>query len=219
MIKIIKQLLNKEKTVYVTVSMGVDSLASLHWLMWKGYKVVGVHFNHKIREQNDEMEKNFQKFCEEFHIKGICGYGNNLNTESECRRARVEFYSTIFKEEEGILITAHHLNDWIESYLLNCFRGKPDHEPIPLWSLFPNYKVVHPFLLTKKKDFQQYVDRNKLKHYIVEDETNSAVKGSRRNWVRQRIIPEMAKNELSLEKFAKKKIESLVEEVITQKSV
>lgn len=215
MIKLIKQLINKENPLYVATSMGIDSLASLHWLRWKGYKVIAVHFNHKIRKQNDEMEKNFKKFCRDFNIEGLCGYGGNLKTESDCRRARIEFYSTIFVKKQTI-VTAHHLNDWIESYLLNCFRGKPGHEPIPFKSRFSNHEIVHPFLLTKKKDFQQYVDRNGLRHYIIEDETNLILKGSRRNWIRQTIVPEMLRNQISLERFAKKRIEMLVQEVITK---
>jgi tRNA(Ile)-lysidine synthase TilS/MesJ len=44
--------------------------------------------------------------------------------------------------------------------------------------------------------------------YVVEDETNVENKGSRRNWLRNIIIPEMKKNKISLEKFAKNKINS-----------
>jgi tRNA(Ile)-lysidine synthetase-like protein len=217
MIKAIKGLISKEKTLYVATSMGVDSLGALHWLKWKGYKVIALHFNHKIRMQNDEMEKSFQKFCCDFNIEGICGYGKNLKTEADCRQARIDFYSTIFVERQTI-VTAHHLNDWVESYLLNCFRGKPGHEPIPLKSRFSNHEIIHPFLLTRKKDFKQYVDRNDLRHYIVEDETNLVLKGSRRNWVRQTIVPEMLKNQISLEKFAERKIEILAQELIKQQS-
>lgn len=209
MIKAIKNLISKEEVIYVAVSMGIDSLAAIHWLIWKRYKVIGLHFNHKMRNQNDKMESSFKKFCLDFGIQGYCGEGENLKTEAECRKARIEFY-----EKEmigGKIVTAHHLNDWVESYLLNCFRGKPNHIPIPLTSKFNNYHIIHPFLLTRKKDFQQYVDRNNLSQYIVQDESNAILKGSRRNWIRQAIIPEMVKNELSLEKFAKRKIGTLAQ--------
>jgi hypothetical protein len=36
--------------------------------------------------------------------------------------------------------------------------------------------------------------------------TCAQTKGSRRNWIRQQIIPEMIKNKLSLENFAERKI-------------
>ena len=48
--------------------------------------------------------------------------------------------------------------------------------------------------------------------YTVQDESNFITKGSRRNWIRSKIIPEMIKNKLSLEKFAKRKIISLLKQ-------
>lgn len=212
MIKAIKNLIDKDEALYVAVSMGVDSLAAIHWLIWKRYKVVGLHFNHKMREQNDEMENSFKKFCSDFGIEGICGKGKNLKTEADCRKARIEFYeNTLIK---GKVITAHHLNDWVEGYLLNCFRGKATHEPIPLISQFQNYQIVHPFLLTKKKDFEEYVDRNNLSKYTIQDESNAVLKGSRRNWIRNVILPEMALQKLSLEKYAKRQISKLLLESV-----
>jgi tRNA(Ile)-lysidine synthase TilS/MesJ len=116
------------------------------------------------------------------------------------------------------IITAHHLNDYVESYLLNCFRGHPNHTPIEFFSEFniedkkyfdgKYYKIIHPFLLSTKRDFRQYLERNNYMKYVVEDETNVENKGSRRNWLRNIIIPEMKKNKISLEKFAKNKINS-----------
>jgi len=211
MIRIIKSLVNKEETSYVAVSMGVDSLAVVHWMLSKSYKVVALHFNHKMREQNEEMERKFKSFCEEFNVKNFCGCGSGLKTENECRNARIEFYSNAVKEKAAKVVTAHHINDWVEGYLLNCFRGKQENDPIPLISNFSKYKIVHPFLLSRKKDFEQYIDRNNLRRYAVRDETNSFIKGSRRNWVRERIIPEMNKNQVSLEKFAKRKIGTLAQ--------
>lgn len=204
MINVIKQILSKNKRYYLAVSMGLDSVAAYHWMIGKGYKVSPVHFNHKLRSQNDLMENNFYDLCKATNSKPIIGYGENLKTEAECREARINFYNKICKNE--IIITAHHLNDYVESYLLNCFRGHPNKEAIPLESQFENFKIIHPFLLTTKKDFKQYVERNNCSQYIVEDETNNFIKGSRRNWVRSVIIPEMNLQKLSLEKFAKRKI-------------
>lgn len=194
---------------YLALSMGVDSVAALHWLLSKKYQVIALHFNHNIRDQNQLMEKNFQKICSDFNLESFCGKGSNLLTESSCREARLKFYEEVVSKNSTI-ITAHHLNDWVENYLLNCFRGHPEHQPIRIESEFKNYKIAHPFLLTKKKDFQQYVDRNNLCKYVIEDETNRIVQGSRRNWLRNQIIPEMIKNKLSLEKFAERKIKSTI---------
>ncbi len=206
MIKIIKEILPKDKKYYFAVSMGIDSVAAFIFLKVKGYDVNPIHFNHKLRSQNDFMEMKFLELCEATNSKPIIGYGENLSTEAECRTARLNFYE---KKCCGIIITAHHMDDYIESYLLNCFRGHPDRDPIPLKSQFNNFTIIHPFLLSRKKDFKQYLDRNGYLRYTIEDETNNFAKGSRRNWIRQQIIPEMTKNKLSLEKFAERRIKSI----------
>ena len=217
MIKIIKQLAPQDQHYYLAVSMGVDSVAALFWLKSKGYNITPLHFNHNLREQNHKMEFRFKELCQKLNCAGTSSVGSNLKTEAECRTARLKFY-----EEAacgGKVITAHHLNDWVENYLLNCFRGHPNHMPFELTSHFQNYQIIHPFLLSTKKDFEQYLDRNKWMCYIVEDESNSVIKGSRRNWIRKNIILEMNSQKLSLEKFAKRKIEKLLLESVNKKQL
>jgi tRNA(Ile)-lysidine synthetase-like protein len=216
MIKIIKELLSKDQIYYFSVSSGIDSISAFHWMKSKNYSVVPIHFNHKLRVQNDIMEQKFIEFCEKIRAKYIIGRAeNSLKTENECRQSRINFYKSIFKNNESI-ITAHHLNDWIESYLLNCFRGKPNHNPFNLISNFENFNIIHPFLVSRKKDLIQYAERNHLLDYVVEDETNFHKKGSRRNWIRNIILPEMKSNKVNLEKYASRMIEKIIKKTRTR---
>lgn len=211
MIKIIKDVVPKENHYFVAVSMGVDSVAALFWLRSKGYKITPLHFNHNLRAQNGTMHEKFLQLCKTLGLEGKTEIGINLKTEVDCRNARLNFYSNV--AQGGTIITAHHLNDWVENYMLNCFRGHPNHTPIPLYSKFENFKIVHPFLLTRKIALKQYLIRNKWDHLVVEDQSNCVVKGSRRNWIRCNIIPEMMMQKISLEKYAKRKIGKMVEMV------
>lgn len=202
MIKIISPIIDRKKPYFLALSMGVDSLGAFFWLKSNGFKITPLHFNHGLRTQNDQMLDRFLALCKDLNILGHYEVGSGLRTEKDCRDARLSFYSRI----GGDIITAHHLNDWIEGYLLNCLRGKPDHISIPLVSKFEKFCLVHPFLLSRKKDFSEYLERNGWLKYTVEDESNKIIKGSRRNWVRSVIIPEMISQKMSLEKFAKRKI-------------
>ena len=114
----------------------------------------------------------------------------------------------------GTVITAHHLNDWVESYLMNCMRGCPEKNPFEVETRFKNFNILHPFLLTRKCDFEEYIERNMLMKFFVEDETNLVNKGSRRNWVRNDLIPLMKQQDISLEKFAKRSINDLYDQYI-----
>lgn len=208
MIKVIKPLLCTKQHYFIAVSMGVDSVAALFWLRSKGYSVTPLHFNHNLRAQNGTMHERFLSLCKDLNLKCESDIGIGLKTENDCRQARLNFYSRVAKG--GTIITAHHLNDWVESYLLNCLRGHPRHSPIKFKSKFEEFDVVHPFLLTRKKDFEQYLVRNKWDHYVVKDESNLVSKGSRRNWIRNTILPQMQSQKLSLEKFARKKIQTML---------
>ena len=155
MIRIVKSILPKEKEYHLAVSMGVDSVAALFWLRWKGYKVIPLHFNHNLRAQNFTMQERFLALCEKLGIYGITEtWVKGMGTEADCRDARLDFYSRM--AAGGTIITAHHLDDWIESYLLNCLRGHPGKKPFRLESNFPNFTVIHPFLPTRKRDFLQH---------------------------------------------------------------
>lgn len=208
MIKIIKSVLPKDKHYHLAVSMGADSVAALFWLRWKGYQVTPLHFNHNLRSQNFIMHEKFKLLCEKLALEGKSDvWVKGMGTEAECRDARLNFYRNSCKG--GNIITAHHLDDWIESYLLNCLRGHPGKKPFSLESDFGDFKILHPFLPTRKRDFIQFLERNNWMEWVVEDETNKITKGSRRNWIRSAIIPEMTRQRLSLEKYAKRRIEKL----------
>lgn len=205
MIRIIKQALPKERKYHLAVSMGCDSVAAFFWMRWKGYEFTPLHFDHNLRAQNYTMREKFHRMCESLGVDGKSDIGKNLRTEADCREARLDFFSR--NARGGTVVTAHHLDDWIESYLLNCFRGHPNHEPIPLSSSFHDFTVVHPFLPTRKRDFIEFLERNGWADWIVEDQSNEVIEGSRRNWIRRAIIPQMNSQRLSLEKYARRKID------------
>ena len=210
MIKIIKEICPKDKEYRFAVSTGVDSVAAYFWMRGKGYNVTPIHFNHKLREQNDLMEKKYIELCKATNVTPIVGSGKYLVSENDCRQARLDFY----RGYGETILTAHHLDDWVESYILNCFRGHPNHDPFNLVSDFEAFQIVHPFLLCNKNDLVQYAERNNLMRFVVADETNSVVKGSRRNWIRNNIVPEMKNQKLSLEKYAKRKIQSMIDDLV-----
>lgn len=213
MISLINEIMPPKKhPIYVAVSMGVDSLAACFYLRNRGYQVIPLHFNHKMRPQNDEMENSFAALMGHYGYwyldSSEVGCGEGLKTEEECRKARLQFFKDIPQKEnfEKIIVTGHHLDDYQESYLLNCFRGHPEYKPMNLVSDFVSFKIIHPFLLTEKRDFVQFVERwdnGSLKKYLTKDESNDTIKGSRRNWVRNIIVPEMEKAKVSLKKHCK----------------
>lgn len=189
------------KDSYVAISGGVDSIAAAYFLRKYGIQKA-YHFNHKMRPQNDMMEQKVRAFCEKHGIKLIVKWGSNLSTEAECRNARI---NTFFNTIGGTLITAHHLDDAAESYLLNGFRGHFEYLPIPIYSSFKTGQIIHPFLLQEKSKFQQIAKQHNLEEFVEEDETNEQIKGSRRNWIRNSIMPLLEQEQIGIKKIVKKR--------------
>lgn len=88
-----------------------------------------------------------------------------------------------------LVVTAHHLNDQIESTLMNLMRGKPHDElsmkqKIAFGKMF-KYK---PMLEIPKNEIIEQATKRDLEW--IEDSTNTDNKNER-NWMRNVIIPQL----------------------------
>jgi tRNA(Ile)-lysidine synthase TilS/MesJ len=126
-------------------------------------------------------------------------------SEDGLRQARLEYIKN--NVDCTVFVTAHHLDDATESYMMNILRGKEGFLPIPFITEVGSNLIVHPFLFTKKADFRQYAERNDLMKFVVEDETNKVTKGSRRNFIRNEIIPLLEREKMGLSTIVKKKMQ------------
>lgn len=193
-----------ENNIYVACSGGIDSIAILHFLKKKNIKAF--HFNHKFREQNDHMESSVRRFTDDFNIplevrsrKETDKIKEGDSIEAKAREWRLHAINEI----GGTFIMCHHLDDCVESYLMNCFNGHPERKPIPKETRLENAKLIRPILYTSKQDLEEYVEKNDLGKYIVEDETNTDT-SYRRNAIRLSIIPTISKEYKGMRKVVKK---------------
>ena len=201
----------RASSISVLCSMGVDSVAAAHYCITKLSRITFRHFNHGLRKQNDLMETSYISMMLEKDFREM-GYPpvvlrNYIKDKSEdgLRQARIEYIKN--NVASTIFITAHHLDDATESYMMNVLRGKEGFLPIPFITEVGSNLIVHPFIFTKKADFRQYAERKDLMKFVVEDETNKVTKGSRRNFIRNEIIPLLQREKMGLDTIVKKKIE------------
>ncbi len=191
-------------------SGGVDSVAAAHFLM-KGDKRFSLfHFNHKLRPQNDLMEKTVIQFATDFglilRIFTAVDFpiSQEGSLESCAREARLKAIGNLLVDSNTVVL-CHHLDDAIESYLMKCFCGTLHENFLPIQTKLNNGKtLLRPFLQTPKSKFIEYAQRNNLDKYIVEDETNKDTK-IRRNFIRHKVLP-IVNEEYGLRKVVLKKI-------------
>lgn len=190
----------------VGVSGGVDSIACLHLLhrIYKN-KVSACHVNHGYQPINKDMMESVTLFCKEHGIPlvKIINHGNDSIKSNVEARLR-EFRLGAFKTLQSDIVLCHHLNDAVESYLMNTFRGCPEYKPIQEVTQLDGvpFKLIRPFLANPKINFQQYAENNGLMKYVVEDPSNSDNR-FRRNHIRNQIIPML--DNFGLEKVVYKK--------------
>jgi tRNA(Ile)-lysidine synthase len=115
------------------------------------------------------------------------------------------------------LLTAHHLDDNIETMLMHFFRGTGIHG---LRGMLPKQAhIVRPLLFARRQEIKQFAEENNLTW--VEDSSNASDKYSR-NYFRHQLIPLVqkiypeAENNLAnnLRRFAD--MEELYEQAVVQ---
>lgn len=213
-----KRSLITNKNLVIGVSMGVDSLAVSHFLS-RNHNVNLIHVNHGTPLANYFQDKfltyvSYLKSVSRHQVTYEVFKGETILETSEAylRDLRYGFFDkfmsvqTLFTQ----LIVCHHLDDCVESYLMNCFNGKPEHDPIPevtnrYLDNDKSYQVIRPFLKTEKSEFIDYCERNGLTEYLAEDESNFDTK-YRRNWLRNVLIPEIETRYKGLKTVVKKRL-------------
>ncbi|AEW00413.1 tRNA lysidine(34) synthetase TilS [Niastella koreensis] len=87
-------------------------------------------------------------------------------------------------QQPTVLLTAHHLDDNIETMLMHFFRGTGIHG---LRGMLPKKgQIVRPLLFARKQELKQFATDNNLNW--VEDSSNALDKYSR-NYFRNQLIP------------------------------
>ncbi len=182
-------------TPLIGVSGGIDSVALLHALVKTGRKPVVLHFDHGWRKESPEDAAWVRKLAQSLGLKYIGGrlrVSEAKRNEATARTARYAFFAqTARKLGNRDLVTAHHADDQVETFLLQLFRGagasgrgmRPVFERDGL--------IIHrPWLGIWRKEITAYARRYKLEWR--EDSTNADTR-YRRNLVRQHVLPYLQK--------------------------
>ena len=179
------------------ISGGVDSMVLLDILHnMPGVTVTVAHFDHGIRPDSRADRMLVETAAKRYGTPFAYGEGNlGIETsEDTARKARYEFLRTVQKKAkaEGI-ITAHHMDDVIETATHNLFRGTGRKGMSSLKSVDG---ILRPLLHLPKQHLVDYALANKLQWH--EDSTNLDMR-IRRNYIRRQVLPRV--RELSPDKF------------------
>lgn len=156
----------------VSLSGGVDSLVLTHLLLSAKRKFNAIHFNHGT--PNASLYQEFvTSFCvkNEINLK-VCYYTGNPTEKDWAAYRRAHMICV-----DGYVLTAHHLDDKLESFLMG---RKLEYQV---------RNIIRPLIDSPKQKIRAYALRKGLQW--VEDSTNQDPNFCRRNKIRNRLIPMM----------------------------
>lgn len=178
----------------VAVSGGVDSMVLLHLSQACGWDLQVVHCNFNLRGlESDGDQKFVEGYCASnqiiCHVKSFdtlaYAASNKVSIQIAARELRYDWFDELLDQTgRDYLMTAHHLDDVMETFLINLSRGTglKGLTGIPE----RNHKWVRPLLVFSRQDIETYA----VKHHIQwrEDRTNAETKYVR-NKIRKQILP------------------------------
>jgi tRNA(Ile)-lysidine synthase len=168
------------KSITVALSGGVDSVAVTDFLSRK-HEVTCAFFHHGT-EDSEKAYKFVSEFCSNRYIPLFTGFitkskPKKLSQEEHWRDQRYEFLESL----QVPVITAHNLDDCVETYLYGCLHGQP--------KVIPSHRnnILRPFLTTPKTEFLNWCFKKELSW--CEDSSNTNTKYMR-NYIRHELMPQ-----------------------------
>ncbi|KAF2518782.1 tRNA lysidine(34) synthetase TilS [Flavobacterium salilacus subsp. salilacus] len=182
------------KKLLLAVSGGIDSMVLVHLFKVLNYDVTIAHCNFNLRGEESNGDEIFiKKYTEHNNINffvthfDTVGFANDnkLSIQVAARQLRyMWFYELLEENNLDYLLTAHHLDDNLETFLINFIRGTG----IDGLTGIPeqNEKIVRPLLPFSREEILAYANE----HHIVwrEDSSNASDKYLR-NKLRHDVIP------------------------------
>jgi tRNA(Ile)-lysidine synthase len=190
------------KQLTVACSGGVDSMCVVDFLRRK--HEIKLAFFHHGTESSSQALQFLAQWAWENSLELVVDWldenkPKDKSQEEHWRDSRYQFLHQLV----GVVVTAHHLDDCVETYLFNCLHGKSYTIPLT------RNNVTRPFLTTPKKTFVDWCQRHKVPW--VEDSSNQDL-GYMRNLIRHKIVPEALRVNPGLPKVVKKIVLSQVAE-------
>ena len=191
-------LLDSADRILVAVSGGVDSVVLLHVLIELDCTVEVAHVNYHLRGSNSDGDEAFvRRLCEEMsipiHVHHVW-LKDQLESlpgslQEEARNIRYTYFEEILNTRDLTKVaTAHHLDDNIETVLLNLVKGSGPSGMTGIPRV--NGRIIRPLLDCTHEEIIIYARSRQL--IWRTDATNDNLIYDR-NRMRHSVIPEIEK--------------------------
>ena len=183
----------KDKKFLLAVSGGIDSMVLLDLFYKLRFDICIVHCNFQLRgKESDADELLVREICQDSYIPYFIelfdtlefAKENKLSIQLAARKLRYDWFQEIISLGFDYVLTAHHLDDNVETFLINFTRGTglEGLTGIPA----QNGNIIRPLLPFSREEIENYALENKIQWR--EDSSNASDKYFR-NKLRHNIVP------------------------------
>ena len=182
------------KKLLLATSGGLDSMVMVDLFHKLSFEIAIAHCNFQLRGVESFEDQNFvQNYAESNEIKLFVTQFDTeafakdykLSTQVAARELRYNwFYELLETENFDYVLTAHHADDNLETFLINLVRGTglDGLTGIPA----QNENVIRPLLIFSRQEIEQYAKVNNIDWR--EDSSNASDKYLR-NKIRHNLVP------------------------------
>jgi tRNA(Ile)-lysidine synthase len=199
----------KGKKLLVAISGGIDSVALTYLLSKLDFTISLAHCNFNLRGKESDLDEDFVNklgnkleipvFTIQFNTE-VFAKENKQSTQIAARSLRYSWFEKLEKEHSfDYVLTAHHADDNLETFLINLTRGSGLDGLTGIPEI--NGRIVRPLLRFSRKEILTFVKENKIEWR--EDKSNAQTKYIR-NKIRHKVVPFLKEiNPSLLNTFAK----------------
>jgi len=204
----------ENKKLLLAISGGIDSMALAHFFKTLGYNITLAHCNFNLRGQESDGDEYFVRdfaaknnlkiFVTHFDTKAFANDAK-VSIQVAARQLRYAWFDELLVENAiDYLLTAHHLDDAIETFLINFTRGTglQGLTGIPE----QNGKIVRPLLPFSRTDIESYASEYNINWR--EDSSNASDKYLR-NKLRHDVVPVLKALNPSFDESFKQTLDNL----------
>ena len=178
----------------LATSGGIDSMAMVHLLHQLKCSIALSHCNFQLRGVESFGDQNFVQeyantneiplFLTQFDTEAFAN-DYKLSIQIAARKLRYNwFYELLETENYDYILTAHHADDNIETFLINLSRGTGLEGLVGIPA--QNDKIVRPLLPFTRDEILEYATQNSIQWR--EDSSNASDKYLR-NKIRHHLVP------------------------------
>jgi len=184
----------KGKKLLVASSGGIDSMVLTDLLFKLDYQITIAHCNFHLRGKESDLDEAFviqtaKNLKKPYHIISFdtkkYAQENNISIQMAARDLRYDWFEELLQNQDlDYLLTAHHADDNLETFLINFSRGTGLDGLTGIPAI--NNKTIRPLLPFSRKEIEQYAKEKSITWR--EDQSNKETKYLR-NKLRHDIIP------------------------------